>query len=125
MNYLIFVGDKPSSKNVSPSVPFVGTQSYKVLLDWIFRMNIDITNVMLVNKDQIPMWFLAADDETRLHRHTYVALGNEAEKVLKDQKLTYFKLPHPSGRNRLLNDKSFIDSELKKCYDYLKGRGHV
>ena len=122
MNYIIFVGDKPSSKNVSSKVPFVGTQSYKTLLSWIWKLDIDITDVMLINKDAIPMWFMAADDESRLHRHTYIALGNEAAKVLSEYKLDHFKLPHPSGRNRKLNDPNFIDSELAECYDYLKGK---
>jgi hypothetical protein len=100
----------------------VGTQSYRTLLEWIWKLDIDITNVMLTNKDQIPMWFMAADDESRLHRHTYIALGNEAAKVLDKHKLSYFKLPHPSPRNRKLNNEDFIDSELAECYDYLKGK---
>lgn len=123
MNYIVFVGDKPSSKNASKQVPFVGTQSYKTLLSWIWTLNVDVTDVMLTNKDSIPLWFMCADDESRLHRHTYIALGNEAAKVLDEHKLSYFKLPHPSGRNRKLNDPKFIDSELSKCYSYLKGLG--
>ena len=120
MRYIIFVGDKPSSKNISQSVPFVGTQSYKVLLQWIWELDIDITNVMLVNKESIGLWFMAADDESRLHRHIYVALGNEAAKELDKYKLSHFKLPHPSPKNRKLNDKQYVDSELQKCYKYLK-----
>jgi uracil-DNA glycosylase len=120
MRYIVFVGDKPSSKNVSKSVPFVGTQSYKNLLEWIWKMDVDITNVMLANREHVDMWFMCADDESRLHRHTYVALGNEASEALQKFKLDHFKLPHPSPRNRQLNDQDFIDSELKKCKDYLK-----
>jgi uracil-DNA glycosylase len=118
--YTIFVGDKPSPKNVSQVIPFVGTQSYKTLLDWIWKMDVDITFVMLANKNQIPVWLMAADDETRIRRHTYVALGNEASKELERLNIQHFKLPHPSGRNRLLNNKKFIDSELEKCKNYIK-----
>lgn len=125
MNYIIFVGDKPSSKNVSDKIPFVGTQSYKTLLNWIWKMDIDVTDVMIVNKSSIPAWFLVADDESRLYRHTYVALGNEAAKILQEYKLDHFKLPHPSGLNRQINDKAFIDSELEKCKNYIRGTQNV
>jgi len=31
----------------------------------------------------------------------------------------YFSLPHPSGRNRLLNDKKYIKLKLKECKEWL------
>jgi len=51
-----------------------------------------------------------------------VALGNLASKVLTTMGMDHFKLPHPSPKNRKLNNKEFIASELKKCYSYLKER---
>jgi len=50
----------------------------------------------------------------------YVALGNNASRALYG--IPHFKLPHPSPKNRKLNDKEFIASELQKCYSYLKER---
>jgi len=124
---IVFVGDKPSSKNISPYIPFVGTQSYKRLLEWIWEMDIDISRVKLCNKDFI--------DGT--YEDFYIALGNEAEKAIKDTvfcvwnwkkgvemeiKPYYFKLPHPSGLNRKINDKKFIKQELTKCKEWLNGK---
>lgn len=121
---IVFVGDKPSKKNIDPSIPFVGTRSYKTLLDWIYKMNIDISQVKLCNKDFI--------DGT--YEDWYIALGNEAEKALQEKvfwvwnwktqfeekiKPHYFKLPHPSGLNRKLNDKKWLESELNKCKEWL------
>ena len=30
----------------------------------------------------------------------------------------HFKLPHPSGLNRKLNDKKYVNKVLKECYEY-------
>jgi len=45
---IIFVGDKPSAKNLDPEIPFVGTQSYKKLLEWIWEMDINISDVFII-----------------------------------------------------------------------------
>ena len=126
---IIFVGDKPSSKNTDPSIPFVGTQSYKRLLDWIWRMDINITNVGIFNKDNLST--LSTSD------HIFIALGNKAEEALKKHhtyrwdaennkevkfEAIYFKLPHPSPRNFKLNDKKYESDCLKKCKEWLKSR---
>ena len=55
-------------------------------------------------------------------KHLFVALGNNASERLSDMDIEHFKLPHPSPRNRKLNDQKFIDSELEKCYRYIKDR---
>ncbi len=129
MEKIVFVGDKPSDKNLDPNIPFVGTQSYKKLLDWIFKMNIDITHVAMCNKDGLKPF------HTGLCK--FIALGNEAEKVLKDhvnhywditkqkeypEPARYFKLPHPSGRNPKANPSEELDNLLKECSEWLKQR---
>lgn len=48
-----------------------------------------------------------------------IALGLFSSSVLSDLDIPHFKLPHPSGLNRQLNDKSFIDLELKSCLEYV------
>lgn len=112
---VIFVGDKPSSLNENPAIPFIGTPSWKTLLKWIDRLEVssyhvsnsfspmDMVEVQCYNKDG----------------NVFVALGNEASERLTKVGIGHFKLPHPSPRNRLLNDKKFIDSELEKCKNYL------
>jgi uracil-DNA glycosylase len=125
---VIFVGDKPSSKNKNKNIAFVGTKSYKNLLDWIYRMDIDINNVTLCNKHDIksygyipdcyvktPNIWLDIEDEDRV-----VALGKNAEKhLLKLGIEEYYLLPHPSPRNRHLNDKKYVDFLLKDCKKWI------
>lgn len=48
-----------------------------------------------------------------------VALGNTASSALDALHRDYFKLPHPSPRNRLLNDRVFVANQLLSCKTYL------
>lgn len=49
-----------------------------------------------------------------------IALGGLASTALNKIGVDHFKLPHPSPRNRLLNDKTFEKKILKDCKEYLK-----
>lgn len=49
-----------------------------------------------------------------------VALGNTASDALNKLGVKHFKLPHPSPRNRLLNDAQLIDDLLILCKKYLE-----
>lgn len=118
---ILIVGDKPSDKNISKDIPFVGTVSYKNLLDWLYQMNVDISNVVLANR--IDLEVLNKDVYTRSHifRPTRVlALGRFAAKSLEKKGLNFFELPHPSGRNFKLNDKGYLRSILSDCSKYLE-----
>jgi len=113
----VFVGDKPSSKNLDKTIPFVGTPSHKTLMKWICKL--DIKDYVLLNSD-------TEEDKLKLKllkysNYKYIALGNNAAKVLKQFSISHYKLPHPSPKNRALNNKNFVDEQLLKCNDYLKG----
>jgi len=124
---IFFVGDKPSKKNVDPAVPFVGTVSYKRLLEWIYQMDIDISEVYMCNISQIepygyiPMCKVNTPNygSDVLEDDKVIALGNNAEEHLKKLNQKYFKLPHPSGRNHKLNDKKFLKKILTECKEYI------
>jgi|TARA_A100001388_G_C28769974_1_gene503210 hypothetical protein len=47
-----------------------------------------------------------------------IALGNVASEALSKIGVEHFKLPHPSGLNRKLNDKKYVNKVLKECYEY-------
>lgn len=127
---VIFVGDAPSSKNNSPEVPFVGTQSYKRLLEWIWELDVDLNHVVLANKRNVkkndgkvwefisidlPGYYVGIGSEDK-----FIALGKNASEYLKDLKIEHFTLPHPSGRNRVLNDSKKTRKILKECKEYLR-----
>lgn len=126
---IVLVGDKPSKKNIDPKVPFVGTKSYDTLLNWISKLNIDVTDVALANMEHIKLenglWpFLKRDkysfDIDLEYGDKVVALGQNASKYLTKLNIKHFKLPHPSLRNRKLNDKKYIINELKNCKSWIE-----
>lgn len=117
---IVFVGDKPSAKNLDPNIPFVGTKSYKTLLGWIADLDVDLNVTKVRNKDAaeelaiLQSWFP--------HPIKIVALGNAAAEALERCGASYFKLPHPSGLNRQLNDKDFLKKRLLQCKEWLHAK---
>jgi len=47
-----------------------------------------------------------------------IALGNVASEALAKINIDHFKLPHPSGLNRKLNDKVYVQKVLSECKEY-------
>lgn len=117
----MFVGDRPSPKNTNPSIAFYGTRSMDTLAGWLFWLGLNKRHVLFINSHEQDL--LTAIEVHSNLGGVVVALGNNASSRLNKLQIPHFKLPHPSGRNRKLNDKKFIDSELKKCKDYLKEKG--
>ena len=116
---IYFIGDKPSKNNIDTEVAFVGTRSYKTLLDWIYRMNLSINKICLYNADD----FVRLTDNNKIitiHEHDQVvALGREASRALDKAIIPHLKIPHPSGLNRKLNDPQEVNRFLKECKDYV------
>jgi uracil-DNA glycosylase len=125
---VIFVGDKPSSKNKDPDIAFVGTPSYARLLEWIHKLDLDVNNIMLCNGEQVQRYGEFVTIKTKnmeaefepMFDH-FVALGKAAEKVLDDLELPYLSLPHPSPRNRVLNDAEALERILQDVKSRLGG----
>lgn len=123
---VLFIGDRPTKRNKHPDVAFVGTSSYKILLDWMRRMDIDVSKVYMVN---------AYDIDGEPSKHLYglnrnwkkVVLGDNAKNRLVELKLyveplEWFALPHPSGLNRKLNDKKKLTQLLAECKMFIYGK---
>lgn len=118
---ILLVGDESSSDQETPKVPFVGTPTYKTVLDWIYRMNVNVSDVILWNQsygDHIVY---------RVRRQhggsiKIVALGKKVHEHLDSIGVQHFHLPHPSGVNRVLNDKEFVKEQLAQCGEYLNAK---
>jgi len=117
---VIFIGDKPSYKNKDNSTAFVGTISYKRLLEWIYEMDLDISNIVTYNKDKTP-WIAWSPRSPHISQGAkIIVLGKEAKKEAEKYELDFFEMPHPSGLNRKLNDKKWLKKQLKACENYIK-----
>lgn len=51
-----------------------------------------------------------------------VALGSTASDALRRIGVDHFRLPHPSPRNRKLNDPSYVEELLNECRKFLEER---
>lgn len=119
-----FIADQPAKDNIDPAVPLVGTDSYKTLLKWIGEIDIDITRVRLYNQVDGPfdhmMSRITLNKAVELGQIKVIALGQKAAMYLKKVGVDeYFILPHPSPKNRLLNDPNYIKEKLGALRRYI------
>jgi hypothetical protein len=129
---ILFVGDKPSPKNVHPYLAFWGTKSYDTLMDWCRRMYVHHSQINMINQchiisirqvvDFITVHYKTGLDSTNteyISNCKVVALGKEAVKTLDKWGIDYFELPHPSGLCRKNNDKAMLEQKLTECNNYI------
>lgn len=123
---IILLGNSPLSKN--KNAPFVGKKSYKNLLGWVYKLDVDINQTIICNVNhvityglghnaiQVPNYFIDLNKDLDV----IIALGDGAEKKAKALGFRYFKLPNPSPKNNKLKDKKSLKKILKECKLWLK-----
>lgn len=120
---ILIVGQNPSSKNFSRKVPFVGTRSGTTLDQWIDILGIKKYELINASNEIWTTNYKTSKVLKKIDHKKYdkiIALGRIAEIALTKSGCTnYYKLPHPSGKNRMLNDKFKVLLALDKCIDYL------
>ena len=79
-------------------------------------MNLSLNSICLFNHAR---FIQTNSDRTWTSFDVVIALGNEASKALTKENIPHLKIPHPSGKNYLLNDKKVVDKFLKQCRDYI------
>lgn len=134
MPKIIFLGQNPSKANIDPKVPFLGTKSYATLQKWIFELGLKeedcefynasekIGKVTLKDVDRSTMEFIV--NKSLDPDYCVICLGQYAKKTFLKHwnryPLIFYTLLHPSGLNRTLNDKRFVEMELIKCKAFIK-----
>lgn len=114
---VIFVGMNPSAKK-----PRKGSTRNK-LLDWANEMRVDSYDFMNVIDQPGEVSHKMVDHNAltfalKKYRRV-IALGNFASDALKKSGIEHYKLPHPSPRNRMLNDPEKICQILQECSKYI------
>jgi len=108
--------------NPSSKQPRKGSTRNK-LADWADQMRVESYSFMNVIDQPGDVHHSMIDYNTltfALSRYRKViALGNFVSDVLKRAGVEHFKLPHPSPRNRMLNDPEKISVILSECSKYV------
>lgn len=141
---ILFVGDKPSPKMKPGARAFEGSACEDRLNTWIMyllditplemaletRVSWEYSNSVLIRDIKDSYYVVNVSDiifSLVASRHNQyldavVALGDVASKALEKEGTPHFKLPHPSGRNRQINDKEFIAKKLEECKNWLRSQ---
>jgi len=114
---VVFVGDEPSSLNASPEIPFVGSRSLNLLIEYIKIIKPDY--YIVVNSsapEDIAKILVLYDQGFRI-----ITLGQAASNRIDKLKLgEAYNLPHPSPRNRGANNKKGLTTLLSACAEWCR-----
>ncbi len=113
----IFVGNEPNAQAKSKT-PFRHAKCAERLQNWIDYLVGDADYWILNQCDIDEQTFIELSNAAYRANVPVVALGNNASKKL-GSRVRHFKLPHPSGLNRQLNDKVKLWLKLLECKNYL------
>lgn len=124
---IAFVASNPS--NLGPDSP-----AKKNLFKWVRAMKVSQGYAFFnVSNEPTPSNRPLKRSEFQLGRlmkdltgaKRVVALGETASIALNKLGVAHFKLPHPSPKNRVLNDKNHVEALLRDCAKYLETWYHV
>jgi len=91
-------------------------------MDGCGEKNFSFMNLMLETDQKDPRQedlYRVAEVCNLAPNNKVIALGNKVSSALSKLGIHHFKLPHPSGKNRSLNDKEFEKNIILKCEEYL------
>lgn len=131
MRHAIFIGSNPSASANSWEPFCISTKSGRTLHEWIKRANVEIIGMINVhsyptpnNKPLTNTQIVSSLPNITAYLSMYrqnppiVAVGKTAAKALTLLGIPFYELPHPSGMNRLCNDKEYVEEKLKGLSAY-------
>lgn len=126
---ILFVGSNPSNASTCDVAFHGSTRSSQILTGWIkdirgCKMHINVLNKKTENNR--PLTTQEVNDSLEKLREQLnmikadrvVALGKTAAKALTLLGVVHYEMPHPSGRNRKLNDASYVAEKVKGLTNY-------
>ena len=129
MSKILFVGSNPSQRSANDSAFHGSTRSAQILAEWTKDIPGTKIHINVVNKktdDNRPL--KASEIKDNLDNLTadiliaqadkIVALGKTAAKALTLLRVNFYEMPHPSGRNRLLNDPEYVAQKIKGLVEF-------
>ncbi len=126
-NQLLWIIGQSPKTQINISIPFYNTKSHPIIQTWLtlaenkrFIIASNAVNEIDGNK-------ITSKDLKRLEAiytsqrpDKVICLGKVAHKALQALGISHFEAPHPSGLNRKLNDKIYVDNMLNDMKEYLR-----
>lgn len=128
---VLFVGSNPSNSSLTDAAFHGSTKSSKILTEWCSSVegaifiHVNVLNKKthknrpLTKREILDSISSLKQNIEGIRPDKIVALGKTASVALTLLHVNFFEMPHPSGRNRLLNDKQYIDNKLAQFKEYL------
>src|SRR5271165_5389735 len=131
---ILFIGSNPSRRSKSVVPFYEDTGSNKVLTKWCSQLEAgtieslhywNVTHQPTPGNrplktceihDALPKLLKSIDE---ICPDKIVTLGKTAEKALQLLNVEHYPMPHPSGRNRLLNDPKYVEEKINGLKGYL------
>ena len=128
---ILFVASNPSRFNLDPHIPMIGSRSAKNFNAWVEYLVpsgefvvINASDKVLKKGEVLTVEDIDFETLTEWTQNKdvvkVIALGNVAAKSLSYIGVKYYKLPHPSPRNRLLNKTKQVEAVLEDCKVWLE-----
>lgn len=121
--YVLCVGFAPSKKNLSQHIAFLGTQSFNRLIRVFHDVKLNGTyeyNFINIFLDEDKKKF---NEKFLLYKYMkhyrIIALGDEASNYVSTLHNSK-QIPHPSGLNRIWNNKEKYAEIVKELEEFLK-----
>lgn len=115
---VLFIGLNPSGKPIRKGCAWEKLMYWKDILglDVISFTNLSFDEDWDFKTKSLDLEFLRASIEG--HKHI-ISLGTQVHDTLRRIGIESFKMPHPSPRNRLLNNREYEEQCLIKCMEYI------
>lgn len=114
---VVIVGDSPSRLNINSNIAFVGSKCFSNVVGWIKYLQPDYYICLNSNTNDNMYDIL---DLYKKSNFKVIALGNKASERLAKENIKHFKLPHPSGLNRKLNDENYVLQQLQIAHNFIR-----
>lgn len=132
MDTILFVGSNPSNTSTCDMAFHGSTRSSQILSVWCkdvtgIKMHINVANKKTENNRSLKGNEIRAnlerlsEDLKTISAAKVIALGKTAAKALTLLGVDFYEMPHPSGRNRKLNDPKYVEEKIKGLISYVNG----
>lgn len=126
---IVFVGSNPSRASIDETAFHKSTRSSEILYQWIRTIEgtkefLNVSSIKTQNNRPLKLSEIKSSLPELARRlqeiraDHIVALGKTATKALTLLGERFFEMPHPSGMNRKLNDKVYMQQKIKELVEH-------